>query len=733
MAEIVQDATHFMDYWRMVKSRKEVVIAVFLFVVVAGIVVTLLMPKVYMASTRIKVRQDMPEVTPFQQAQQKLMSIYDMYFLKTEFEIIQSRPILYEVIGNLRLREQFGRMYSDDGTPLSLAETYKMLCDSMKVQQYRDTNLIEISICRSSRRTTRDAARRDAQKIANEIASVYRDHRMKQNRDETGRGVMALREAYQAQQKKVEMAESALETLRKDLNVSMVMGSQPGTASSLDNAKLERLELNRIQARKSMLDRKTRFEEMTRLKGSELLYSMAYVVQDPALAALRQQLTEAEANFKKRQEMFGERHPDVVGALAVVNDLKRKIDETVQGQIKGLSTDYEIAKRDFEAAESDLEAARMSDITAHSTKYLPFAKAESEVMRQRQLRDTLELELVQKSIELDLPRTPVEVVDPAEMPEENDPVSPKLLLNIILSIVMGLGCGIGLVFFIEYMDTSVKTVEDIEQYIGASIVGVIPQKVRPLVEEGPDSPHAEAYRVLRMNMELSKKMGGGNVLCLTSGGAGEGKSLTLFNLACVCAQTGKTVLVIDSDLRRPTQHKMFKISNRMGLADVLLGTATLDDSIHRAVFPNMDFLSSGKLPSTMHGTMNAQKLRDIINHVRGRYDYVFFDSPPIMGVSDASILSSEADAVMLVVQHRSYPRAVSLRAKNMVENVGGNLIGVVLNNLNVARDYYYYYHSDYYNYAYGGKRGDKRREAMAPRSDAAARAVKPSPGEGAAV
>jgi len=729
MAETVQDAAHFIDYWRMIKARKEVVIAVFLFIVVAGIVITLTLPRVYMASTRIKVQPDMPEVTPFQQSQPRMMSLYDMYFLKTEFEIIQSRPILYEVIRTLRLQESFGRMYSDDGSPLSLPETYKLLSDSMKVQQYRDTNLIEIRIYRSSRRSTRDVARRDAQRIANEIASVYRDYRMRQNRDETGRGVTALREAYQMQQKKVEEAETRLESLRTELKISVMTGTQPGSVTSLDNAKLERLELNRIQSRKDMLDRKTRLEEMTRLQGSQLLYSMAYVVQDPALAGLRQQLTEAEAILKKKQETYGERHPDVVSALAVVGDLRRKTDETVQGQIKGLQTDYEIARRNFEAAEADLEAARTSDITAHGEKYLPFAKQESEVTRLRALRDALEKELVQKSIEVDLPRTPVEVVDPAEMPEANDPVSPKILLNIILSIVLGLGCGIGLVFFIEYMDTSVKTVEDIEKYMGASIVGIIPQKVRPLVEEGGESPHAEAYRVLRMNIELSKKLGGGNTLCLTSGGAGEGKSLTLFNLACVCAQTGKTVLVIDSDMRRPTQHRMFKVSNRLGLADVLLGTSTLDAAIHKAVFPNMDFLASGKLPSASHGTLNAQKLRDIIGYVRNRYDYVLFDSPPIMGVSDASILSSEVDGVLLVVQHRSYPRAVSLRAKNMVENVGGNLIGVVLNSLNVTRDYYYYYHSYYYNYSYGNSRADKR-AAKAELAARAAPAAKPSPEPG---
>ncbi len=725
MAETSQEATHFIDYWRMIKARKEVVIAVFLFIVVAGIVITLTLPKVYMASTRIKVRPDEAEVTPFQQAQPKMMSLYDMYFLKTEFEIIQSRPILYEVIKTLRLQEGFGRMYSDDGSPLSLSETYKLLADSMKVQQYRDTNLIEIRIYRSSRRSTRDVARRDAQRIANEIASVYRDYRMRQNRDEAGRGVTALREAFQSQQKKVEDAEARLEALRKELKISAMTGTQPGSVMSLDNAKLERLELNRIQARKDMLDRKTKLEEMTRLQGSQLLYSMAYVVQDPALASMRQQLTEAEGLYKKKQETFGERHPDVVSAAAVVEDLRRKIEDTVQGQIKGLQTDYEIAKRDYEAAEADLEAAQATDISAHGEKYLPFAKQESEVTRLRTLRDALEQELVQKSIEVDLPRTPVEVVDPAEMPDANDPVSPRILLNVILSIVLGLGCGIGLVFFIEYMDTSVKTVEDIEQYMGATIIGIIPQKVRPLIEEGVDSPHAEAYRVLRMNMELSKKLGGGNTLCLTSGGAGEGKSLTLFNLACVCAQTGKTVLVIDSDMRRPTQHKMFKVSNRLGLADVLLGISTLDAAIHKAVFPNMDFLASGKLPSASHGTLNAQKLRDIIGHVRGRYDYVLFDSPPIMGVSDASILSSEVDGVLLVVQHRSYPRAVSLRAKNMVENVGGNLIGVVLNSLNVTRDYYYYYHSYYYNYSYGKSRADQRADKAEQAADALA-STKPS-------
>jgi capsular exopolysaccharide synthesis family protein len=251
-------------------------------------------------------------------------------------------------------------------------------------------------------------------------------------------------------------------------------------------------------------------------------------------------------------------------------------------------------------------------------------------------------------------------------------------------------------------------VDDIEKFIGATIIGIIPQKVRPLPDEGSDSPHAEAYRVLRMNLELSKKLGGGNTMCVTSGGAGEGKSLTLFNLAFICSQAGKKVIVVDSDMRRPTQHKMFKVSNKSGLADVLLDRVGINEAIVVNAVGTVDFMPSGKLPSVSHGILSAQRLRAMIDQLKTRYDYVFFDSPPIMGVSDAAILCSEVDGVLLVIQHRTYPRAVSLRAKTMVDNAGGNLLGVVLNNLNVTRDYYYY-HNAYYNYSYGTPR-DRRQE-----------------------
>jgi capsular exopolysaccharide synthesis family protein len=276
------------------------------------------------------------------------------------------------------------------------------------------------------------------------------------------------------------------------------------------------------------------------------------------------------------------------------------------------------------------------------------------------------------------------------------------MLNIILSVVIGLASGVGLAYFIEYLDTSVKTVDDVERYLGLPVIGVIPQKVRPLIEEGPDSPYAEAYRVLRTNMIFANKGTSGGAFAVTSGGAGEGKSTTLFNLAYVCATIGDKVLIVDSDLRRPVQHTILGMQNRFGLTNVLMRDVPIEETIKPvANVPNLHFLPSGKLPRSSVGVLNQQRVRELIKNLKTRYDYIFFDSPPLVGVSDASILASEMDGVLLVVQYRKYPRLISSRAKRMVDNVGGRIVGVVLNNINIMRDdYYYYYHSYYSSYYY---------------------------------
>jgi capsular exopolysaccharide synthesis family protein len=300
----------------------------------------------------------------------------------------------------------------------------------------------------------------------------------------------------------------------------------------------------------------------------------------------------------------------------------------------------------------------------------------------------------------------VVITDPAEPALRAD--RPKKTLNITLGIVVGLLAGIGLAFFIEYLDTSVKTLDDVERALQAPVLGVIPQNVGSLLEEGPESPHAEAYRVLRSNMLFSKKDAKFNTLAVVSAGAGEGKSTTIFNLATIFAQNGQRVLIVDSDLRRPSLYKLFKVSNAIGLTNYLQRQNTLEEVIQTTSLPTLDFLPSGKLPSSSMGILNSLQMKALIHELKRRYDFVLFDSPPILGVSDASILASEVDMTLLVVQYRKYPQAMTLRAKQMVEKVGGNLIGVVLNNINMAHDSYYYYYSGYYSNYYAPLEEERR-------------------------
>ena len=277
------------------------------------------------------------------------------------------------------------------------------------------------------------------------------------------------------------------------------------------------------------------------------------------------------------------------------------------------------------------------------------------------------------------------------------PVRPNKPLNIALGIIIGLVVGVGLAFFIEYLDTSVKTIDDVERTLQAPVLGVIPQNVGYLVEEGAESPHAEAYRVLRTNLLFSRKDDKLNTVAVVSAGAGEGKSTTVCNLATVFAQSGSRVLMVDSDLRRPTLHKLMGVTNALGLTNYLMKQNTLEEVIQTTKLPSLDFLASGKLPSSSLGILSSAQMKDLISELKQRYDFVFFDSPTIMGVSDASILASEVDMTLQVIQYRRYPQPMNIRAKQLIEKVGGNLIGIVLNNINMSQDESYYYYSGYYH------------------------------------
>ncbi len=681
---------HFLDYWRVIRSRKEIILAVTLLVVLTGTAYTFTLPRIYRAQARIQVRDDSLDVDVFER---QMGGGYNPYFLRTQYEIIQSRPVLMKVIEELNLAQRWSAGRKDGGK-LSAEDAYAILSRSIRVDQYRDTTLIAINVFREDPQEAAD--------IANRIADVYRDMRLTLKRKELRRSLDAMQQELDKQRELVNAAEQELERLRKDLGVALL-----ARGMRADKIRLQQLEADRIAARVDLLSRKARLDQLEGLSGTELMEAAAYIVNDPEIAAIRRQLVDTDVSLRLMLENLGENHPDIRRMKAGREELLSKMESALRGLLRGVRAEYEVSLARYNALESELKAARDADIAAEADKFLPYDRADRDVQLQRSILEALEARVRQESIKLEVPRTQVEISEPAVPPDIRRPVSPNFTVNVIVSVVIGLAAGVGLAYFIEYLDTSVKTVDDVERYLGLPVIGVIPQKVRPLIEEGPDSPYAEAYRVLRTNMIFANKGASGGAFAVTSGGAGEGKSTTLFNLAYVCATIGDKVLIVDSDLRRPVQHAIMGMQNRFGLTNVLMRDVPIEETIKPvANVPNLHFLPSGKLPRSSVGVLNQQRIRELIKNLKTRYDYIFFDSPPLVGVSDASILASEVDGVMLVVQYRKYPRLISARAKRMIENVGGRIVGVVLNNINILRDdYYYYYHSYYSSYYYRPEEG----------------------------
>lgn len=379
------------------------------------------------------------------------------------------------------------------------------------------------------------------------------------------------------------------------------------------------------------------------------------------------------------------------------------MDDKIAGIIQGLEVKVAAAKAAFDRLSERLEQQKAQS-TSLKEKLVVYSLAKDDVDEAKRIISALKLRVEQEQIEMQLPMESVVTVHDKAFPDLK-PVRPNIYLNLGLGVVVGLVLGVGLAFFIEYLDTSVKTIDDVERALQAPVLAVIPQNVGTILFEGPESPHAEAYRVLRTNILFARKDPSWNAATVVSGGAGEGKSTTLFNLATIFAQNGSRVLVVDSDLRRPSIHKIINVSNNIGLTNYLLKQNSLEEVIQRTTLATLDVMPSGKLPSSSMGILSSPQMKGLISELKRRYDFVFFDSPPIMGISDAAVLASEVDMVVQVIQYRRYPQPMTIRAKQMIQKVGGNLLGVVLNNINMSQDENYYYYSGYY-YDYYSKQDD---------------------------
>ncbi|MBA3849898.1 MAG: hypothetical protein C0502_07865 [Opitutus sp.] len=679
------------DFIGLLRLRKSLVLLVLGLVVLTTTGVTALLPKWYLATSKIRVEKPESEVKLFQN---QSSAYYDPYFIQDQFEILQSEKILYRVVDNLKLNDVLGRQLNE-GRALPTALTYQYLTRKMlQVESRRATSLIELNVY------ARDA--KLAADIANEIARVYSADRVDLATSEQREGLAKLRGELEKQEQVVVRQRDLVEKLRKDLEISGVDLNQRHSDMEIEN--LRQMQNSLIALRVDAIGRKTRWERFKAIPSWERRNLVnSELISDPNIQNLLQAFLVADQNLTRLKGRLGEAHPDLIAAV----DASAKIREQLDRQLAGYESSLEISFKEAEARVIELERqlaqAKIDQILSARERMRPFEEAASRLEDEQRLLTTLKLTLRQREIDFQVPKRTIEILNIAE--PANFASKPNWTLNLLFACVFGAILGIGAAVLVEYFDTSFRNVADVETKLGLPVLGVIPYNRDPEKFLEPGAPEGEPFRVLQTNLNLALRAGQPTALSIFSAGPGEGKSTTLRQLALTMAQAGERVLLVDSDVRRPTQHRLAGIPREPGLTEVLLNKAPWTALLQSDPATGLNILPAGSAGMTL-SLLYANKLRELATEFKGRYDKVLFDSPPIIGVSDASVLASVTDGAVLLIQHRRNPASMVLRAKQITDGLNAKVIGVILNQVppGTSEDYGYYT-SNYSYYTQAGASG----------------------------
>ena len=706
-----EPAFHVNDLWRVIKNRWPTSVTILVLVMGTGFVVTKLQPKIYESSAVLRVEKENKDLDVFQSSAEG----FDPVFFQTEFEMIQSKKVLYPVIEKLDMAGRLCREMELPEGSITDDQAFQIFRKSkLQVQPFRNTKLIEI-VCQSTKPD-------EAALFANTVADAYETARRSEITGRSDAGLRALSGEVEKQKEIVSAAAAKVEKMRKEMKIDELPGSSAQVQSTtLADQEIQRKESQLSELRADMISRKVRLEKVADLSIEQLESTLpALNLEDSTTASIKQQYLQALQTAAQMQKQgYGKKHPEMQGALKLVTERRDQLNKLVAGIRRALDIDLKVSQAKVESLEKEVQELRENLRRDRSDRMAPYNEARRDLETQNQLLDVLTSRYRQQAVESKIEVRPVQIVNRAEPSVR--PVKPSLRTNLALSMVVGLVLGLSLAFFIEYLDTSIKTMDDVERYLGLSVLAVIPRGAKFLTQDEPNSRFAEGYRILCAKLNLTGARDIARSITVLSGGPGEGKSTTAFNLAWVCSQSGMKVLMIDADIRRPSMHGAAGVENTLGLGEFLAGQASLDELIQASSIPNMEILTAGSLGPEELGGFSRARFSSLLEICRPNYDVIVVDSPPVLGISDASVISQEVDVTLLLIQHRRYPRNVSQRAKRVIDEVGGKLFGVILNNVNIKTDENYYYYAGYSTSYYGyNKRTPRARGKKAAPATASA-------------
>jgi tyrosine-protein kinase Etk/Wzc len=553
----------------------------------------------------------------------------------------------------------------------------------------KKTNIINVSHTNTDPVLARD--------IVNTLVQVYLEQSLAAKTEEASRTVTFIEEQLQGTRNELELSEKNLQSYKTTTGVVKLDTESEELIKKLSDIEKERaaVVLQRKQAEFAL----AALQEADR-KGQ--IYAPVGFRDDPQISAMANRLTELEVQKGALTSGNTENHPQVKALQRQIDELQRKIEST-----------YETARLNLGRQEVSIE----QQIKQYEDKLRTLPAAERDLaglMRYSKVNADIFTFLLQKHEEARIAKASavsnIKVVDPAIIPDE--PLKPQKKKNLLLGLLLGLMTGVGVVFFIEYLDDTIKGSEEAQRVIGAPVLAVIPC-IAPDAEQSsdlnasmathlrPKSAIAEAFRSLRTNLHFSAINREKQVLIVTSTFPGEGKSTISTNLAITLSQTGAKVLLIDGDMRRPSLHSKSGHSKTPGLSELLAGDVSVTSVLHDIGIPNLSLITAGTIPPNPAELLGSEKMAELLVALRAQYDHIIIDAPPVLAVTDAPLLTSRCDLVIIILETERVPVKAAQRMAEMLANVRAPVGGIVINDKSdTSMERYGYYGRSHSSDAY---------------------------------
>jgi capsular exopolysaccharide synthesis family protein len=713
-----------LQYVRAVYRRRWIALTTFGVVAAYAAVQTFTAMPVYEATSQLLIKTEQRNVLTFEDIVQQDRASYD--YAETQYRLLRSRALAKRTLTALDMwhRPPFGGPLTAVPAPAAfslsdaLSAPVRLATEALKPETPTfepappdedkaesaaiDRLLVGVTIApiRNSQLVDvkfRSPDPRLAARVVNELVRQYiaqaEDDRLSVSQDATG----WLSKQLAAQREQLEASELALQLYREQHDAvaledpqNIVVQKLADLNGAVTKAKMERIE------------RESRYNQLLSIQraGGDL-DSFPAILSSPYIQQLKSDLAMRQAERQQLRQRFGDKHPTMVKLSAAIESAQAKLDAEVANVVQAVRNEFLAA----EAQERSLTEAlntQKSTALAQDRKEIEYGVLRRDVATNRQIYEGLLQRAKEAGISGELQADSVRVVDLAEVPRS--PVLPQHPRDLMLGLLIGAALAIGFALVLEHLDNRIKTPDEIAAHLHLPCLGLVPRLAKakytgaPLINNGVPANFSEAFRGLRTSVQFSSAHEGSRCLVVASTGPGEGKTLVSTNLAIALAQMGQRVLLIDADMRRPTVHVLLGEKQEPGLSNVLVGMTEPSQAVRRSAVPGLWVLPAGRIPPNPAELLGSARFRVFLGKLSEKFDWVILDSPPVMAVTDASVMAHSANGVIFVVGSEMVHRGAARTAVTQLAAADGKLVGVVLNRVNLERDRYYY--ANYYRREY---------------------------------